>query len=129
MQQFVSFAVSGKQGKYCKSQREKWRVYRCVCAGVRAKSEVALMNESETKRGNAHRLLSLSLQLPLISVRVSKQSHHQSLVETQWRAHMGRISELEDPITKHRDDHRDLVEHMMQSFIEVCKRVFFHYFL
>lgn len=101
MQQFVSFAVSGKQGKYCKPQREKWRVYRCVCEGVRAKSEVALMNESETKRGNAHRLLSLSLQLPLISVRVLKQSHHQSLVETQWRAHTRRISELEDPITEH----------------------------
>lgn len=57
-----------------------FRVYGCMCAGVRAKSEVALMNESETKRGNAHRLLSLSLQLPLISVRVSKRSHLRGLV-------------------------------------------------
>ena len=45
-----------------------------VCAGVRAESEVALMNESETKRGNAHRF-SPFLSGSLITVRVSECFH------------------------------------------------------
>lgn len=76
-------------------------MYWCVCAGVIAKSKVVLMNESETKRGNAHSLLtfSLSLRLFLISVRVSKRYPHGSLLAMQHLC--PQISDLEDPITEH----------------------------
>lgn len=64
------------------SQRESVHL-ECICAGVRAESEVALMNESETKRGKCPQT---SLQLSLISVRVSECLHHRSLVAKQrWR--------------------------------------------
>lgn len=73
-----SLSVANRENTVSLKERNRewsFRVYQCVCAGVTAESKVALMNESETKRGNAHRLLSVSpfrLQLCLISARVSK---------------------------------------------------------
>lgn len=60
-----SFAVSRKQGKML---QVSWRKMandhlKCIGAGARTKSKVALMNESDTKRGNAYSLLSVALQL------------------------------------------------------------------
>ena len=40
-----------------KMERDHLRVHWCLPVGVKAKSELAFMNESETKRGNACRLL------------------------------------------------------------------------
>lgn len=60
-----SFAVSRKQGKML---QVSWRKMendhlKCIGVGARTKSKVAVMNESDTKRGNAHSLLSDALQL------------------------------------------------------------------
>jgi len=66
-----------------KSQRQKCRAIGERLCGRRAKSNVALVNESEPKRGNAHRLLSFSLELSPISVRVSECLL--SLDGVQWR--------------------------------------------
>lgn len=70
-----------------------------MCAGVRAKSKVMLMNESETKRGNAHRLLSISPFLWLVWGRWS--SRHRSLAAMQRLHPHEWISELEDPFAEH----------------------------
>lgn len=98
--QLCSQRQTGKILQVSKREMESDHLSVCVCAGVRAKSEVALMNESETKRGNAHRF-SPFLSGSLITVRVSECFHRHSLAAMWQRVPTwGGTDELEDPITE-----------------------------
>lgn len=107
-----------------KQRNGEWsfRVYWCMSAGVRAKSEVALINESETKRGNAYRLRCILSSALSLGVRLVKHSHRHSPVETQWQWPHGVDQWIEDPSTEHTHRWPQRYCRMHNTAIKTCER-------